>query len=58
MLPEDSMLRRHYLTEQRYKMTRELHPELEKVVAKAEESLPLATIVTGVVFFLFVLMIL
>lgn len=63
MIPEDSMLRRHYLTEWRYKQDKQLLQGLcnqitavpETSIAEAPKSIPLGAYISAALFVLFLL---
>lgn len=63
MIPEDSMLRRHYLTEWRYNQDKQLlnglcNPVIEQpetCIAEAPKSIPLGAVISAGLFVLFLL---
>lgn len=54
MIPEDSTLRRHYLTEEKYRLERQ---EELRVLIEHQDSVRLKTVLTGLVIFAIVLFI-
>ena len=54
MIPEDSTLRRHYLTEEKYRLERQ---EELRVLIEHQDSVRLKTVLTGLVIFAVILFI-